>query len=86
MKREYSKPDILFESFSLSTSIAGTCAKDTNTQTQNVCSVYLPGVGNAFLENIFGCKTENGGIPVQTDGVGGVCYHVPTPLNNLFMS
>ena len=85
MKREYTKPDILFESFSLSTNIAGDCEKKTGTPSQGNCPAYLPGVTVAvFNDSIRGCIAK----PPKTDSdeYNGVCYHVPNVDNNLLNS
>ena len=85
MKREYTQPDILFESFSLSTNIAGDCEKKTNTSAQGNCAATLPGVTVlVFNDSITGCVAKP---PVSnSDQYNGVCYHVPNEDNNLFNS
>lgn len=86
MKREYRKPEIVFESFALSTNIAAACAIDTNQHSQNVCGIYLPGVGNVFTEDVNVCTKR-----VNPDDPGAslynrYCYHVPTEARSLFNS
>lgn len=82
MKKTYQKPDIEFDSFSLSSSIAGPCAFDTNTQSQNVCSVDF-GKYEVFTSQVNGCE----GKVIADSGIyNGFCYHVPTNDKNVFMS
>lgn len=77
MKKIYSKPEIAFESFSLSQNIAAGC-EYTDPKHPDL---YFTGIGYAFTT---GCdvKFSDGG----GDGeYNGICYHVPTD-NNLFNS
>ena len=85
MKNKYSKPDVVFESFSLSTSIAGTCTIKTGTDLQAArqCGYDYGGV-ILFLNgmtNICSIQVEDGS-PV----FDSLCYHVPTQLTTLFNS
>jgi hypothetical protein len=81
MKREYTKPDILFESFSLSTSIAGSCEVKTSLPTNGGCSLEY-GPITIFVDNTTGCVRK---FP---DGIGpnGLCYYNPSENYNLFKS
>ena len=85
MKKTYSKPDIAFESFSLSTSIAGNCEIKTDTKADGECGYPIEGVGWIFLmEMIGGCQ-----IKITEDhsmNYNGFCYHVPIESHNLFNS
>ena len=88
MKRTYSKPDIAFESFSLSTSIAGNCEVKTDTKSGGECAYPMDGLGNVFLTTIHACRGV-GGTPItdeQSLVFNGFCYHVPTENRNLFNS
>lgn len=89
MKKTYVKPEIMFESFTLSTNIAGDCEVKTYTPSNNSCGLEFTGVGTVFLDTMNGCQTENGGFPVHSEGgdgeFNGICYHVPYG-NNLFNS
>ena len=81
MKKEYTKPDILFESFSLSTSIAASCPRATNTPYAQTCSAKLPGVPvSVFTASINSCVIKAAGQ------YNGICYDVPTADNSLFNS
>ena len=88
MKKTYSKPDIAFESFSLSTSIAGNCEVKTDTKAGGECAYPMDGLGNVFLTTIHACRVV-GGTPItdeQSLVFNGFCYHVPTENRNLFNS
>lgn len=86
MKKYYSKPDIMFEDFSISTNIAGDCEVKTNTPSnKDGCGLDMSGE-SVFLEGHNGCKD----IPVTNlggDGAyGSLCYHVMSGEDNLFAS
>ena len=84
MKKPYSKPQIVFESFSLSQNIAAGCEVVTNTPSRNQCGIDFSGA-MVFMEGMTGCEH------IQVDNVGGdgewntICYHIPTG-QNLFTS
>ena len=77
VKMEYSKPQIVFESFQLSTSIAAECKIDSDT------AIEVPGVGTVLLDGPT-CSY----VPLtEEDYVKfGICYDVPTTDNKLFNS
>lgn len=83
MKKAYVKPQVYFEDFQLSASIATGCEHTTN-HTLNVCS-YETSVGPetkyVFVDGVSACTT------VPEDGMwAGFCYHNPSENNNLFTS
>ena len=82
MKRKYTKPDIVFESFSMSTSIAAGCEKRVNFA-QEVCAVptSTPFV-NVFVET-YGSLCDT--YP-SNDQYDGFCYHIPIESSNFFNS
>lgn len=88
MKKVYSKPEIVFENFSLTTSIAGDCDVKTATWGMNNedCAMDFSGIP-VFLSGMNICET---GIAVENMGgdgdFNGICYHVPVDSNNLFNS
>lgn len=83
MKKAYSKPEIVFESFSLSTSIAGGCEKKTNSPAAMQCA-YNYGGYMIFTDAVGACQ-EN--VVVEDGKTGdGFCYHIPSDSNNLFNS
>ncbi len=82
MKKAYVKPQIVFESFQLSTSIAASCALIGTQLAQYVCPFEDPDSG--FL--IF---AESVASPCDTAPVGGndsVCYDVPNESWNVLSS
>lgn len=85
MKKTYIKPQIMFESFTLSTNIAGDCEVKTNTPNSGTCAYEVSagayGTWNVFIDTVQACTT------VPADGqYDGFCYHTPTETNNLFNS
>jgi len=80
MKKTYLAPDIIFESFSLSTSIAA-CDIETNFN-EGVCGYELyPGFA-IFKVGVDGCLIE-----IETGIYGDkICYDNPSGLTNLFSS
>ena len=79
MKKNYSKPEIVFESFKLSTSIAGNCAEgfQTNSSTLESCEYNHNGM------IIFG-STNNDCVTFKHDEE--TCYQVPVEGVTLFNS
>ena len=83
MKKQYTAPEIFFEDFTLSQSIAGGCEVISNNHSANSCGIDWGRfvVFNADLGNV--CDRT----PADTGGkYDGLCYHVPTDANNLFNS
>ena len=82
MKKNYSTPDIMFESFSLSTDIAGNCARPTNTPVQGKCALIYAG-RPLFVSGVDQCI-----FPIEDGSAqfNGICYYVPTNSTNLFNS
>lgn len=87
MKKSYSKPDIVFENFSLSTNVAATaCAHAVQSFAEGHCGIMF-GDRMVFLDGIAGCETK--GAYIIEDGspiANYLCYHVPTAPNALFHS
>lgn len=82
MKRAYSKPDILFEDFSLSAGIAVGCEKKIDTQYSGQCGLNF-GDLTLFVADASGC------LDPVVDGspeYNGLCYHIPIDSKNLFNS
>lgn len=84
MKKKYIKPNIIFESFTLSTNIAGDCEVKTNLPSNNTCGMDFSGL-HVFLDSVTGCSD----IQITDEGGDGdfnqICYHVPSG-ENLFNS
>ena len=92
MKKTYTKPTIMFEDFTLSTSIAAGCELTPNTFANfNNCAHRI---GDLFFfgSDLTGCtKFADKSRPV--DAYSGtiinndtVCYHTPSDVNNIFNS
>ena len=85
MKKEYSTPDILFESFSLNENIASAnmnCTRNITNQYSGTCGLQ-DGNKIVFTVAASGCRVKiQDGSPM----FDGLCYHVPTGDNKLFNS
>ena len=84
MKKTYMKPEIYFESFTLSTNIAANCDHPFDLQAQFVCAIPdSNGQGMGIFD-----PNRGGGcvIPGSDEMYNGFCYHVPTENNMLFNS
>ena len=79
MKKNYVKPQVYFEDFRLSTSIAGGCACTANSA-ENSCSVNVPGTSETYITDLNMCSFT---VPAQNDKF---CYHVPMDNKNVFSS
>ncbi|MBQ7871776.1 MAG: hypothetical protein IJ357_06505 [Oscillospiraceae bacterium] len=80
MKKTYEKPAIIFEDFSLSTSIAAGCELVTPLPTSDDGCGYPTRGGIIFIEGTQ-CTTYP-----QDGSYNGFCYHVPAETSNLFNS
>lgn len=81
MKKTYSKPEIMFENFAVSSNIAAGCSILTN-YAENECSyVYTDEFGTTYNIFISGVCTTT-----QQDGYAGICYHVAADTSSLFTS
>lgn len=81
MKKVYTKPDVVFENFSLSTNITS-CEVHANAD-RGICGCdFIPGL-TLFTNTIMGCdlSTEDGAPEYD-----GICYHNPSDFNNVFKS
>lgn len=93
MKKAYQKPKIVFESFMLSTSIAGDCEVKTYLPSNNTCGLNFTGFGNVFMPDMAGCNNsdmvtsqgDDAYLQISFDPNDTICYHVPFG-NNLFNS
>lgn len=99
MKKEYQKPDFVFEDFTLKASIAGGCAEGLITSSsKESCSRYATSSdGNScyFYDNtvqVFATTTTGCHFTTQDDFDGdsdtffGLCYHVSSGENKMFAS
>lgn len=86
MKKAYNAPEILFESFSMSTNIAAGCETIIDNPSSGNCGLEF-GDLVIFVGDFTGCKSNDGVVVEGDDGnYNGICYHVPTGNNNLFNS
>ena len=81
MKKIYSKPQIVFDSFELSQSIAAGCVYISN-HAQNVCKVTInePGWADIAVFADSSCTTT------PPSGNDRICYDVPTDDTRVFSS
>lgn len=79
MKKQYTAPDILFEDFSLSESIAAGCEFINKNLAEGSCG-YPTRNGVVFMESVSGCKYH------EPDTNDSLCYHVPNEYANIFNS
>ena len=88
MKKEYCKPIVVFENFSMSTNIAGTCDRIVNNPTQGTCGI--PGSApdmNLFSANVGkDCQILDEFFDGNDGKYDGFCYHVPEGGPSLFNS
>ena len=71
MKKEYKKPELLFESFELSVNIAAGCSENFRVGlSENTCSIEVVGVGKTFVIQPI-CSY----VPPDD---AKCCYHIPT--------
>ncbi len=91
MKKKYIKPEILFEDFTLSTSVAS-CATESmeKVYADNGCGFYDEYLKVVVVsDGITGCATSKRSdyrvatTPGENDGI---CYHVPIEAYNMFNS
>ena len=83
MKKIYSKPEVVFESFMVSTSIAAGCEVDTDQASRGNCGLKF-GSYILFVSVETGCNFWNEKNP--NESADGICYHNPSENNNLFNS
>lgn len=80
MKKEYSTPDIVYESYNLSTSVAA-CAVETNFS-EYICGYEVYPGFVIFKVGVDGCLNQ-----IQDSAFGDkICYDNPSGLLNLFSS
>lgn len=75
MKKTYTKPEIMFEDFTLTSNIAASCTVKTYTPSSGECAYIVPDefLGDIyyFTDDVNACKTK------EADGFNGICYHAP---------
>ena len=85
MKKNYTKPMIIIETFTLCTNIAGNCEQPFSLQAQFVCGIPdSNGLDMKVFDPTLGGSCV---IPGGDDTVyDGFCYHIPTEDRELFNS
>lgn len=83
MKKLYSKPEILFESFTMSTNIAAGCKFINSIPAETICGYDDGRNGRVFTDGVGGA---NGCIYTQPDDNDRLCYHVPNEDYDIFNS
>ena len=78
MKKTYNRPEIVFENFNISSSIAA-CAKEADSTRDSCGYAYIAG-RTLFVEENTGCSV------VALDGSNGICFYIPTADTSLFAS
>ena len=81
MKKKYTKPQIIFESVSVSSSIAGDCDTIITNIARETCPMETRSGHFVFVSDLSACSTH------EPDGIyDNICYHVPYEAYNLFNS
>ena len=82
MKKVYSKPEIMFDSFSMTTNIASGCDIISKLPQEGTCGYQPPRDSNVyFVSSLTGCTH------VPDDGpYNYICYHIPNDDTALFSS
>lgn len=87
MKKMYYKPQVMFESFMLSTNIAGGCESIVGNPSKGTCALIGTGGINMFSGSITDCEYKPEDMGCADDvSLDGFCYHVPVTEKNLFNS
>ena len=79
MRKAYVKPEIMFESFTLSTNIAAGCEYKNGMHARGYCG-YETKNGVVFTDDVQACVYK------KVDNNDTLCYHVPNENNNIFNS
>ena len=82
MKKTYSKPLIVFDSFELSQNIAAGCELLYTNQAQYACPVVVAELGSGYT--FFASQPSCYATP--PGGNDSICYDVPIVDNNVFNS
>lgn len=86
MKKQYKKPLVLFDNFSLSTNIAAGCEYSTNFA-MDQCGYQFSYGMDIFTDANSGCNYKvNPDENFIVEGNNGICYHNPSSMNNLYSS
>ncbi len=80
MKKTYIKPQIVFDSFELTTSIAAGCSFLSTNQDPYVCAILDPELGFTIFSTRPTCDSTPPG------GNDSICYHVPVADVSVYTS
>lgn len=80
MKKAYTVPEIMFDSFELSDGIAAGCAFISSRQDPYVCPVLDEEFGYTIFSDYTVCHSTPPG------GNDSICYHVPTADYSVYTS
>lgn len=86
MKKIYEKPQIVFESFIMSTNIAAGCEEIVRTFDKGTCAIVGTGNVSVFSGTMNICDFTPTDLGNPDDTWNGFCYHVPSERSNLFNS
>lgn len=82
MKKTYTKPEMSFESFELSTSVASSCPGGGVNVAEYQCAITDPGGDNVFIDVTYGCTPQFNSYALEENP----CYHNSSDNNNTFSS
>ena len=86
MKKAYTKPEIVFEDFSLCTGIASGCEIIIDNQSSGSCGYQFEG-GNGMTMFTHQAGTDVCNVPSEDDDKKNTfCYQNPISTNNIFNS
>ena len=77
MKKQYVKPELYFEDFELSTTVATGCSIIVDHAVTD-CTIDIPGIGKIFITD--SCMRR------EVADNDKICYNVPFDSNKLFSS
>ncbi len=80
MKKAYTKPEIIFDSFELTESIAAGCSYITSNMAPYECAVLDKEFGFTLFSDYNNCDSTPPG------GNDSICYHVPTADYSVYTS
>ncbi|MGN1349195.1 MAG: hypothetical protein ACI4VI_09650 [Acutalibacteraceae bacterium] len=80
MKKLYQSPQILFESFELSSSVAAGCGAIAKPNAAYMCPVKDPEIGLTIFTKETDCQLTSPGYYDR------VCYNIPLENNSVFTS
>lgn len=85
MKKSYVKPQVYFENFQLSASIAGDCEEIVKNQSRGTCGYQMSAGVVLFTEREPSsvCSTQ---IVDGSEDYKKLCYHGPSATYNVFRS